>query len=142
MSINPELDFPIEVPDERTEPLLPRIYLAEDLEPEQYDQLKSTLNLLTKKPAINLAALRRFVAQPERFSEDSRWAILTNRATARSYYFDEDTNAAIRRDPEIQKQQAKSGSDAGLALRALRLELYMKRVITFRNLGYETLRVN
>jgi|GEM_PF-6241181 len=118
-------------------------FIIDPIDPDTAEQVTQTLQVyrdyLTSRPALAIVSLRNFMQDTEGTRENSMWKYLTNRERAADYYFDKTTQEAI--DKDRQRLQEHSGEDAGVALRAHNLMVFLERYkASRRKLGGTALR--
>lgn len=139
--MDPETYEAIEV---EAKQLPPSFIIDSDADEEVIEQLQIDGAWLLVRPATRLLALRKFAENPEVASPDSPWRRLTDREIGRYYWFDDDTDEAIRRDSRHRKiteggRETRVSSDAAaknmFEKRVRCLEIFLERAKTMRTLG-------
>jgi hypothetical protein len=140
MSVDPEQQLQSEI----SEPYpTPSLVFEENIDPDLKAQLILDHASLVEKPAVGLVALQAFARMSPDKRQDSRWQRLTDRTIARYYEFDEATETEIYANPHVreiiesgrQKMSAEGAEEASFKIRVARLEVFLQRLRTHKNLG-------
>jgi hypothetical protein len=110
--------------------------IDDEAEPAIQERLTAIRLSLQINPQAHLEALQAFAVDPENVPEDSIWRELTDRhhPVCQSYWFDDDTQQAIRRDSTHRLMRAQEGGQGHL-LRSRGLEIFLGRLIAAQQLG-------